>query len=81
MADCQKNPEQEKALQRLRCAHCQSLINGESLARAVLDELRRNFRVDFRRRGGGPKVSDPELIEAAREGIDRFLSASLDEAA
>ena len=64
--------EQEEALARLKCAHCQSLINCEALAQAVLAELRRRYRVD---RLEGPEVSevsDAELIEAVREGIARF---------
>ena len=81
MAECHLNPEQEKALARLKCAHCQSLINCEALAQAVLAELQRRFRVDCRRSDGGSKVTDPELIGAVREGIDRFLSGLLDDAA
>jgi hypothetical protein len=33
MAQYHVNPEQERALARLKCAHCQSLINCEALAR------------------------------------------------
>ena len=70
--------EQEQALARLKCAHCQSLINCEALARAVLAELRRRYRVDCRSSDGGPDVTDTELLEAVREGIDRFLRDSSD---
>ena len=68
--------EQEQALVRLKCAHCQSLFNCEGLAQAVLTELRRG-RIEPRRVGGGdPEVTDPELIEAVRRGIDCFLRDS-----
>ena len=68
--------EKEKALVRLKCAHCQSLFNCEGLAEAVLTELRR-CRIESRRvGGGGPEVTDPELIEAVRRGIDCFLRDS-----
>ncbi len=80
MAERRVNPEQEEALARLKCAHCQSLINCEALAEAVLAELQRQFRVDCRH-GDGTNVTDLELIAAVRAGIDRFLSASLDDAA
>jgi hypothetical protein len=82
MAEDHVNLEQERALARLKCAHCQSLINCEELAQAILAELHRRYRVDcLRRSDGGPDVIDLELIEAVREGIDRFLrgrSASAD---
>jgi hypothetical protein len=81
MAECRVNPEQKKALARLKCAHCQSLVNCEALAEAVLTELRRRFRVDCRRGDDESKATDPELIAAVRAGIDRFLSESLDDAA
>jgi len=69
--------EKEKALARLKCSHCQSLFNCEGLAEAVLTELRR-CRIEFRRAGGGdPEVTDPELIEAVRRGIDCFLRESV----
>jgi hypothetical protein len=68
------NPEQEQALARLKCAHCQSLINCEALAQAILAELHRRYGLDcLRRSDGGPNVTEPELIEAVREGIERFL--------
>jgi hypothetical protein len=73
MADCRVNPEQEQALARLKCAHCQSLINCDALALAVLAELQLLYRVDHRCGEGGLDVTDPELITAVREGIDRFL--------
>jgi hypothetical protein len=80
MAEYHVNPEQEQALARLKCAHCQSLINCEALARAVLAELHRRYRVDCRRSDGGPDVTDLELIGAVREGIDRFLCDRSDSA-
>ena len=80
MAEYYVSPEQDQALARLKCAHCQSLINCEALARAVLAELQRRYRVDCRRSDGGLDVTDPELIEAVREGIDRFLRNRSDSA-
>jgi hypothetical protein len=80
MAQYHVNPEQERVLARLKCAHCQSLINCEALARAVLAELRRRYRVDCRRSDGGADVTDPELVAAVREGIDRFLRDRADSA-
>jgi hypothetical protein len=80
MAEYHVNPEQEQALARLKCAHCQSLINCEALARAVLAELHRHYHVDCRRSSGGPGVTDTELIGAVREGIDRFLRDGSDAA-
>jgi len=73
MANHHADPEQEQALVRLKCAHCQSLINCEELANAILAELGRHYRVDCRPSDGGPDVTDSELIGAIREGIDRFL--------
>jgi hypothetical protein len=68
------NLEQERALARLKCAHCQSLINCEALAQAILGEVQRRYGLDcLRRSDGGPDVTAPELIVAVREGIDRFL--------
>lgn len=68
--------EREQTLARLKCAHCQSLFNCEALARAVLAELRR-CRIAYRRMDGdAPEVTDAELIEAVRRGIDCFLLAS-----
>jgi hypothetical protein len=68
--------EKEQALARLKCTHCQSLFKCEGLAQAVLTELRR-CRIESRRVGGGdPGVTDPELIEAVRRGIDCFLRDS-----
>jgi hypothetical protein len=70
----QVNLEQERALARLKCAHCQSLINCEALAQAILAQLHRRYRVDCQRRSdGGYNVTDPELIGVVREGIDCFL--------
>jgi hypothetical protein len=81
MAADHVNLEQERALARLKCAHCQSLINCEELAQAILAELHGRYRVDcLRRSDGGPDVTDPELIEAVREGIDRFLRGRSDSA-
>jgi hypothetical protein len=80
MAEYYVSPEQDQALARLKCAHCQSLIDCEALARAVLAELQRRFRVDCRRGDGGPDVTDSELIEAVREGIDGFLRNTSDSA-
>lgn len=69
--------EKEQALARLRCTHCQSLFNCEGLAQAVLTELRR-CRIESRTVGeGDTEVTDPELIEAVRRGIDCFLRDSL----
>ncbi len=68
--------EKEQTLARLKCAHCQSLLNCEGLAQAVLAELRR-CRIEYRRVGGDdPEVTDPEFIEAVRRGIDCFLRDS-----
>jgi hypothetical protein len=78
MAEYYQTPEQEQALARLKCAHCQSLINCDGLARAVVAELRRRYRFDCRRDDGGPDVTDPELIVAVREGISRFLHGKTD---
>jgi len=80
MAESQVNREQEQALARLRCAHCQSLIDCEALAGAVLNELRRRYHMD--RLNDGADVKDAELLEAVREGIGCFLhnnSASNDD--
>ena len=52
----------------------------QALARAVLAELQRRFRADCRRGDGGPDVTDSELIEAVREGIDGFLRNTSDSA-
>lgn len=68
--------EREQALARLTCAHCQSLFNCEGLAQAVLTELRRCRIESLRVSGGDPEVTDPELIEAVRRGIDCFLRNS-----
>ncbi len=79
MAEDHVNLAQERALARLKCAHCQSLINCEALAQAILAELQRRYRVDcLRRRDGGPDVTAPEFIVAVREGIDRFLRDKYD---
>ena len=78
MAEDHVNLEQERALARLKCAHCQSLINCEALAQAILAELHRRYRLDCRRSDGEPNVTEPELIEAVREGIDRFLRDKYD---
>jgi len=68
--------EEEQALARLKCAHCQSLFNCEGLAQAVLAELRR-CRIEYRRvDGDDPEVTDPEFMEAVRRGIDCFLRDS-----
>jgi len=68
--------ERELALARLKCTHCHSLFNCEGLAQAVLTELRRS-RIEFRTVGGSDtEVTDPELIEAVRRGIDCFLRDS-----
>jgi hypothetical protein len=68
--------EKEHALARLKCAHCQSLFNCEGLAQSVLTELRR-CRIESRMVGGDdPEVTDAELIEAVRRGIDCFLRNS-----
>jgi hypothetical protein len=67
--------EQEQALARLRCAHCQSLFDCEGLAQAVLTELRL-CRIEAGSVGGGPEGTDPELIKAVRRGIDCFLRDS-----
>jgi hypothetical protein len=72
MAEYRVSPEQEQALARLKCAHCQSLINCDALAQSVLAELQLRYRVDHRC-GDGLDVTNPELITAVREGIDRFL--------
>jgi hypothetical protein len=80
MAEYRVNPEQEQALARLKCAHCQSLINCDALAQAVLAELHLRYRVDHRCGDGGLDVTDPELITAVREGIDRFLRDRSDSA-
>ena len=75
MAEIQLNPQQERALARLKYAHCQSLIDCEALALAVLAELQSRYRIDCRRGDGGSQVTEPELVGAVREGIDRFLRA------
>jgi hypothetical protein len=80
MAEDHVNRERDEALARLKCAHCQSLIDCEALARAGLAELQRRFRVDCRRSDGELDVTDSELIEAVREGIDRFLRNGCDSA-
>jgi hypothetical protein len=68
--------EYEQALARRKCAPFQSLFNGDALAQAVLAELRR-CGIEYRRvEGDGPTVTDPELIEAVRRGIDCFLRGS-----
>lgn len=68
--------EEEQALARLKCAHCQSLINCEALARAVLAELRHRYGVGYLRPVGDSNVTDAGLIEAIREGIACFLRDS-----
>jgi len=73
MAEIQLNPQQERALARLKCAHCQSLINCDALAKAVLAELQSRYRIDYRR-GAVAQSDGAELVGAVREGIDRFLS-------
>jgi hypothetical protein len=68
--------EDGQALARLKCEHCLSIFNCEGLAQAVLTELRR-CRIESRSVGGGDhEVTDPELIEAVRRGIDCFLRDS-----
>jgi len=65
--------EEEQALARLKCAHCQSLFNCEALAQAVLVELRRS-RIQYRRGDEDDSVvTDPEFIEVVRRGVDHFL--------
>jgi hypothetical protein len=71
MSENHVNPEQEQALARLKCAHCQSLINCEELTQAILTALQRRYCVE--RSDGGLTVTYPELVESVREGIDRFL--------
>jgi hypothetical protein len=73
MAEIQLNSQQERALARLKCAHCLSLIDCEALALAVLAELQNHYRIDFPQGDGEPQVTQPELVRAVREGIDRFL--------
>ena len=80
MAEYHVNPKQEQALARLKCAHCQSLINCDALARAVLAELHLRYRLDYRCGDEGLDVTDPGLITAVREGIDRFLRDRSDSA-
>jgi hypothetical protein len=67
------SPDSEQALARLRCAHCQSLINCDELAQAVLAELKRDYHFAYRHGDKNSALTDSELIEALREGIDRFL--------
>jgi hypothetical protein len=77
MAEIHIDPQQEQALARLKCAHCQSLINCEALAQAILAELQSRYRIDCRRRNRGPQVTELELVGAVREGIDRFFCDTL----
>jgi len=68
--------EKEEALARLKCAHCQSLFNCEGLAQAVLAEIQ-HCRIEHRMPGGDNlEATNPELINAVRRGIDRFLRDS-----
>jgi hypothetical protein len=81
MAESQLNPEYEQALARLKCAHCQSLMNCEPLAQAILAELQSRFRMDCRRKDGSSDAPKDELIAAVRDGIDRFLAELMEDAA
>jgi len=76
MARSHLNPEQEQALARLKCAHCQSLVDCAALGRTVVAELRRRYRVDCQRTGEGFDVTDSELADAVREAIECFLCNS-----
>jgi len=75
MGEYLAEPEREQALARLKCAHCQSLIDCEALAEAVLAELRCRYGEGCLRPEGDSET-DAELIDAIREGIARFLSDS-----
>lgn len=81
MTENRLNPEQQNALARLKCAHCQSLMNCDALAQAVLAELQSRFRIDCRPRNGNSQVSNCELVAGVRAGIDHFLAESMDDAA
>jgi len=67
--ECRK---QEDALARLKCAHCQALMDCEALAQAILVELRGRYRVG-RLEVELPDVADGELVESIRDGIACFL--------
>jgi len=68
--------EREEALARLKCAHCQSLFNCDALAETIGDEVQ-HWRIECRSTDGdNSDVTNPELIEAVRRGIDRFLRDS-----
>jgi hypothetical protein len=69
------SPESEQALARLRCAHCQSLINCDGLAQAVLAELKRDDHLALRHSDNNSALTDSDLIGAVRQGIDRFLGS------
>ena len=68
--------EYKQTLAPQKCAHFRSLFNWDALAQAVLAEPRRR-RLEHRRVQAdgrdGPTVTDPELIEAVRRGIDCFM--------
>ena len=69
------SPDSEQALSRLRCAHCQSLINCDELAQAVLAELKRDDHLASRHSDKNSAFTDSDLIGAVRLGIDRFLGS------
>ncbi len=65
------NPEH--ALARLKCAHCQSLVDCEALALEVIGQLRRRYQLNYRRGDGISEVTDSELVATVRGAIDCFF--------
>jgi hypothetical protein len=77
MAEYRVNPEQEQALARLKWAHCQSLINCDALARAVLAELHLRYRLDYRCGDGGLDVTNPGLLRLCEKESTDFCAIGL----
>ncbi len=80
MGKSELDHEREQALARLKCAHCQSLMNCESLAQAIVAELQTRFKIEYRTNDKTSGVSESELNAAVKAGISRFF-VDLDRAA
>lgn len=78
MAEIHVDSGQEQALARLKCAHCLSLIDYESMAVVIASGLLRNYRIDSQNGKSGQNVSDNELITAVQESINHFLRGEND---
>lgn len=81
MAELQFNPKAEQALARLKCSHCQSLLNREELVQAVLTELQSRFPSVWPDNNDTHDALDSALRTAVKAGIERFFEALSKQAA